>query len=290
MSAKRFAAILSCFLIFPAVRLAAQAPSTGPAFEIPRVERVEPIERPEGGEIETDRDSFTPATTTAGRGRLIVESAYTFLDNRRVKETHSLPELVLRYGLTDRVELRLGWNYEVGGAGNDTTGSGSGETDTPFLNQLERESNFAYGVKLKMTETDAFLPGSALILQAFTPTSGPATDTRFVGTYVFGWDLPGRMKLDAAIRYSTASEEEDRFNVWAPSVVLKAPLGEKWDVHVEYFSVNSAGRDHDFTRQYISPGAHYLLNENLEVGVRIGWGLNDQSARFFCNAGVGMRF
>src|SRR4051812_13003374 len=30
-------------------------------------------------EIETDRDSFTPATSTAGRGRLIVESAYSFL-------------------------------------------------------------------------------------------------------------------------------------------------------------------------------------------------------------------
>src|SRR5262245_21325490 len=56
-------------------------------------------ERREGGqeeprerdEIETDRDSFTPAVTTAGRGRLIFESAYTFLDNRGVKETHSFP-------------------------------------------------------------------------------------------------------------------------------------------------------------------------------------------------------
>ena len=54
---------------------------------------------PEGGqgreagsdEIETDRDAFTPATRTVGRGRLIVESAYTFIDNRRVKETHSSP-------------------------------------------------------------------------------------------------------------------------------------------------------------------------------------------------------
>src|SRR5262249_37582391 len=34
------------------------------------------------GEIETDRDSFTPAVSTAGRGLVIVESAYTFLDNR----------------------------------------------------------------------------------------------------------------------------------------------------------------------------------------------------------------
>jgi|GEM_PF-7032951 len=52
-------------------------------------------------EIETDRDSFTPATTLAGRKRMIVESAYSFIDNRRVPDTHSYPELLFRYGLTD---------------------------------------------------------------------------------------------------------------------------------------------------------------------------------------------
>ncbi len=62
----------------------------------------------ERDEIETDRDSFTPATTIAGWRRLIVESAYSFIDNRGVKETHSYPELLLRYGLTERLELRLG--------------------------------------------------------------------------------------------------------------------------------------------------------------------------------------
>jgi hypothetical protein len=45
----------------------------------------------EPDEIETDRDSFTPATTTAGRGRLVTEFAYSFIDNRTVKETHSVP-------------------------------------------------------------------------------------------------------------------------------------------------------------------------------------------------------
>jgi hypothetical protein len=32
------------------------------------------------------------------------------------------------------------------------------------------------------------------------------------------------------------------------------------------------------------------ITPDLEVGVRVGWGLNDQSARFFVNAGVGLRF
>ena len=32
-----------------------------------------------------------------------MESAYSFLDNGGVKETHSFPELLFRYGLTERL-------------------------------------------------------------------------------------------------------------------------------------------------------------------------------------------
>jgi hypothetical protein len=35
---------------------------------------------------------------------------------------------------------------------------------------------------------------------------------------------------------------------------------------------------------------HYLITPNLEVGLRLGWGLNEQSAAFFTNVGFGWRF
>ena len=78
--------------------------------------------RQETDEIETDRDSFTPATGVVGKNRLVLESAYSFIDNRNVPETHSLPELVARYGISENIELRFGYNYEVGGAGNPVSG------------------------------------------------------------------------------------------------------------------------------------------------------------------------
>lgn len=262
--------------------------------------RGEPREGGEGGEggeregrreIETDRDSFTPATTTAGKGRLIFESAYSFIDNRGVKETHSFPELLFRYGLTERLELRLGWNYEVGGAGSDVSGSGSAE-DVDFFSpgRLERETNLSYGLKYLLSEQRRWLPGSSVILQGSTPTSGEGNDTQFTGTYVFGWELPNRWKLDGALRYGTGSEKEDRFNIWAPSAVLKVPVGERVNVHAEYFGLFSQGKEGEFVRHFVSPGAHYLITDDLEVGVRVGWGLNGQSARFFVNAGLGWRF
>jgi hypothetical protein len=245
--------------------------------------------------VETDRDSFTPSTRTAGRHRLILESAYSFIDNRGVPETHSFPELLLRYGAGEFLELRLGWNYEVGGGGSEVSGSEAGDFLPPegeTLNDpgLLREHRVTYGLKAALTEQKTWVPESAFIVQGFTPTRGESTATEMVATYVFGWELPNRWKADAAVRYGTGSEGGDRFGTWAPSAVLKVPLGERWNVHGEYFGLFSQDKAEDTVRHYFSPGVHFLVTPDLEVGVRVGWGLNDQSARFFCNTGLGWRF
>lgn len=245
----------------------------------------------EGDEIETDRDSFTPATSTVGRRRFILESAYTFFDNRGLKETHSFPELLLRYGASDRLELRLGWNYEIGGS--ELPGAEAGEDPSTEHRRLLNEHVLSYGLKYGLTAQSGWLPRSAFILQGVTPTGGSdgtPTATNMVVTYATGWELPNRWRFDAAMRYGTESEEGDRFNNWAPSAVLRVPIGERWAVHGEYFGVFTTGKEANAKRQYFSPGVHYLVTPDLEVGVRLGWSLNDQPDRFFSNLGFGWRF
>ena len=192
-------------------------------------EPLEYAELAELDEIETDRDSFTPATSVPGCGRLVAEAAHSFIDNRSVPDTHSFPELLVRYGISNWLELRLGWNYEVGGAGSVV--SGNVPDDFGEEDELEREHTLLYGLKAWITEQDAWLPESALIVQGFTPTGGEETDTHLSATYVCGWTLSNRWVWDSAFRYSTGSLEADRFDVWAPATVLKIPLGERWKVH-----------------------------------------------------------
>jgi hypothetical protein len=86
----------------------------------------EELRSPFDDHIETDRDACTPATRTAPINRWITESSYSFIDNRGVPSTNSFPELLVRYGLFKRVELRLGWNYELGAGGSVVSGE-SGE-------------------------------------------------------------------------------------------------------------------------------------------------------------------
>jgi len=109
-------------------------------------------------------------------------------------------------------------------------------------------------------------------------------------TYVAGWQLENSLVWDSAIRYSTAGELGDDFNVWAPSTVVKLAVGDRWKVHAEYFGIFSSGRETETVQHYFSPGAHYLVTSDFEIGARVGWGLNDQAANFFANAGFGYRF
>lgn len=271
-----------------------QVPWLSPSTTRPTEPRKEGSEKSAGKnedgkeeEIETDRDSFTFATTTTPVGRMILESAYSFIDNRHVPDSHSYPEMISRYGVTKNLELRLGWNYEVGGGGDVSNGDAAGDLSEPGV---KKESQLTYGFKYVVTRQQAWMPESACIVQQATPTSGPDLTGRTILGYAFGWTIFEKCKLDSAIRYENMKEESDHFNQWAPSVVLKVPVFEHWTVHGEYFGIFTQGRADNSNAQYLSPGIHYLITPACEVGVRVGWGVNQDAANFFSNVGFGLMF
>jgi len=248
------------------------------------------VEVEESDEIETDRDSFTPATSLVAPSKVMVESAWSVIDNRDVAET---PEVVIRYGASDWFELRFGTNYEIGGESSEVSGSSGGfEEEVMGGNEsgLEEEANVSYGIKIAMSDQNSWIPESAVILTGITPTSGVETDTRFVGTYVFGWELENGWVWDSSIRYGKTGDGDEAVESWAPSTVIKIPLNERVKTHVEYFSIFNDGPESESEKHYVSPGVHYLVTENLEVGIRVGWGLNQDAANFFSNIGFGLQF
>ncbi len=109
-------------------------------------------------EMETDRDSFTPATSIVGTGRVVYESSYSYIDNRRTDSTHSFPENLTRIGLNERMELRVGWNYEVGGGGSVSGSDSGGPLEERGSNE---ESRILYGLKVALSEQSTWIPKSA---------------------------------------------------------------------------------------------------------------------------------
>lgn len=236
--------------------------------------------------IETDRNSFTFARMTAGADRLIIESSYSFVDLHGEKIKSSFPELLLRYGIGDRFEFRLGWNYESGqerkpDAGNIASFFGADD-----------EQQIFYGFKAAVTRQSGWLPGSAFLAEGHTPTGGPQSVTQLRTGYVMGWQLPNRWDFDAAFRFGTDNDEGHPYVMWSPSAVLKIPLtpSERLFTHIEYFSIITSGKSEDSAMHFVDTALHYLITPNMEIGAIIAFGPSSHGLNIVTNAGIGFRF
>jgi hypothetical protein len=240
----------------------------------------------EKDEVEPDRSAFTPATSTVGRNRLLLELSGSYLDFRSGPGKYSYPELLARYGLTDRFEARFGYNLESNGkdepelVGTDVAGTILGVGTTQF----------GYGFKWQATDQDGWLPRSGFVVQGYTPINGETLTSEVAAGYVFGWVLPNGWRFDSGFRFNTNRFEGDGYSVWANTHVLRVPLTDRLGTNVEYFGLYSSDKDVDFVRPYFSNGYTFLATPGLELGLRVGVALNRQSPPFFVNAGFGWRY
>jgi hypothetical protein len=246
------------------------------------------IGRAERADLGTDRDAFTPCTHCVAPGVSLTEASYVFIDNLTGLPTNNYPELLIRLGANEWWEWRLGVNYGVGSQGNVVTSVEVGEGTIDGRSVYE--SSVLYGFKMDTSEQDGWLPESCFIMEASTPTYGDVFGTVPVATIVAGWELPLEWRLDGAIRYSYAEGEVNWFSRWGPSAVLRVPITDRWEVHAEWFGTFTQGLLDDTHRPFFSPGFHIIVTEDVELGLRVGWGLNAESAPFFSDAGLAIRY
>ena len=239
-------------------------------------------------DLGTDRDAFTPSTHGVAPGVVLFEASHVYIDNLAGFPTHNYPESLFRIGATDWLEWRIGANYGVGSQGNVVTSVevGEGTLDGSTL----YESSVLYGFKLTVARQDGLLPEACFIMEGATPTYGNVFGSVPVATGVAGWELPNGWRLDTAIRYAYAEGLTEWFSRWSPSAVLRVPLAERVETHIEWFGSYTAGIPDTNSQPFVSPGFHVMLTQRLEMGLRVGWGLGGDAAPFFSDAGLGWRW
>ncbi len=124
------------------------------------------------------------------------------------------------------------------------------------------EANLLYGCKVRINDQDGWIPRSAAITEGFTPVAGDVWGTEPVATYAFGWELPDAWRFDTSIRYACADGEEGRFDRWMPSVVLRIPVTDRWEVHAAWFGSWSQGLADDSVRPFAGPGTHFMITRD----------------------------
>jgi len=240
--------------------------------------------------IETDRHDFTQSSKTVGKHVAQLEYGYSFLykDNgEEIDTTHTFPELALRYGLTDDVEVKLRWNYAWRFAEDETF---SGAEDLRLT------------IKCAVLEQDGCIPETAVQLRGSVPTGGDdwTTDKAEPGlNVIYAWELAERVSLagsTGALANGAGdvslfeAELDDNFNAWTQSVAFGFPVGPLNEVYLEWFGIWSDGLADEFVQQYVNVGIDHMITNNLVVDFRIGKGLSSDSEDMFVGVGGGSRF
>lgn len=255
-------------------------------------------------EIVTDRPDFTEASSTVGKGRVQLESGYTFFRDRSNGErfqSHSYPEALFRVGVfADWLELRLGQNFS------------NEQTELPDGSRVQANgANDLYlGVKLGLTEQKEWRPEAALVLQMTAPSGSPDLSAHEVlpgANLLYGWDITNRLSVGASSQTNRARSEfeipsfmglepvvtsKHSYLLLAQSLTVNYALTPKLVSYTEWFAFfpHSAMGPDIGPEHYLDGGFSYKVTPDSQLDIRAGVGLNQRATDFFAGSGFAIRY
>ncbi len=244
--------------------------------------------------IVTDRPDFTESTDAVPRGHLQLEAGYTYTYDRegdRRTRDHGAPELLVRIGLVDRLELRLGWSGYAWTEERYETEDDDG--DRVIVEDWSQGANdISVGFKYKFVEQKGWVPNFGVIVE-LTAQSGSvgfgSGDTDPAVKLLWAYDLSERMALAGNINFLWPTEGDGRFFQSAASLSLAVALSERWGTYVEYFGFYPNSEDADCAHS-VNGGLTYLVSDNFQIDGRVGAGLNEEADDFFAGVGFAWRW
>jgi hypothetical protein len=239
--------------------------------------------------IVTDRPDFTEASSTVGLGRVQLEAGYTFVhDDRDGVRTngHAFGEPLLRAGiLDDWLELRVGWNYFL-----ETMTARAGREE------IDGADDLYLGFKIALTEQAGPLPEMAIIPQAFVPIGADAfTSDEFLPglNWLYSWEITECLSIGGSTQGNRVQDETGHsFTLFAQSLTAAYSLTDELGGYTEWFGLfpHSAQERGIGAEHFFNGGFTYLVNDDLQLDIRAGVGLNERAADFFTGAGFSRRW
>lgn len=215
--------------------------------------------------IVTDRPNATEASSTVGSGILQFETGalYTSFEETELKNDRFIYNTtVVRYGIFENLELRLGWNFEE----NKQT---LGAQDSLFTNVLSGFSPLLAGVKIAIAEEKGWRPKLALIGHVYLPfTAGTDYRPETTGTE-FRFLCSNTLSEKSSIGYNIGAQwrgdnpEASYIYSLAYNYTITSKFGFFIEVYGDLPENNKANHLWD-------AGLTYLINSNLQIDGIVG--------------------
>jgi hypothetical protein len=196
-------------------------------------------------------------------------------------DTHLLPDLLARYGISRRVEARLvaaGWSFQ------------SGDTDLP-----DGFNDISLGAKFALAEERGRRPQMALLVDLSVPVGhSEYTNDHVIPKVLFlgANTLTDRLVLTYNVGPSLVTSKDDcvsESNVDLNyAVALSGSTGGPVTLFGEFFGAFASGSGRD-DRHNFQAGATVLLSPLFQIDFRGGVGLGDNEPDWLVGAGLAFR-
>lgn len=222
----------------------------------------------EFGTIVTDRPDATEASSTVGKGILQFETGglyESFEENNIKSENFTYNTMLIRYGVLDNLELRLGWDFVEG----VTTVNGN-----KLDNVMSGLSPLLLGMKIDIAEENGPMPEIAFIGHVF-PVFSASTDYRPEYTGVdFRLSLSHTLSENSSLGYNIGAQWGDDSPEAAAIYTLAYgySLTEKFGMYAEVYGDLS---EDSSANHYWDAGMTYLVCDDLQLDAYIGTSITD---------------
>jgi len=220
------------------------------------------------------------------RGRVQIECGYVFVYDRvdavQVVE-HSVPDLLLRVGLNERLELRLGWPGYVSTHYDGPFGGGSSE------DMLDPN----VGLMLDLSAQQGWFPQTAVLAAApITLRGNPfaLASMQPLNQLLYRWYLHDRLAVGGTTGIALFREDGDSFVQFQQSLNLDFLLTDRLGTFLEWELLADHDSADDGSQHLLGGGLSFLLTNRLQLGWRAGLGLNRRAPDFLTGVRLSFRF
>jgi len=216
----------------------------------------------------TDRPDATEASSTVGKGILQIETGglyESFNANNIKSENYTYNTTLVRYGILDNMELRLGWDFVEG----ITTVDG-----TELDNVTSGLSPLLLGVKIDIAEENGAMPEIAFIGHIF-PLFSASNDYRPETTGVdFRFSLAHTLSETSSIGYNLGAEWGNDSSEAAGIYTLAygQSITNKFGFYLELYGDLP---ENSSANHYWDGGLTYLVSKDLQLDAYVGTSITD---------------
>jgi hypothetical protein len=214
--------------------------------------------------------------TGLARGRTQLEGGYSFLGDSAAGSQwtqHAFPDLLLRFGLTDRFELRLGWpGYVRSHSGDPALGGWFGGTTDPNV-----------GLAYDLWGQRGVLPQTAVLAALPVPLEGnpfALNSLQPLTELMYAWQTSDRTAVTGRSGFAVLKSGGERYTQFQQSLSFDVILTERLGALMVWDMLADQGSWNNHRQHMAGGGLSFLLTERLVLSWRSAIGLNSAAPDF----------